>query len=68
MSLQVIFAREDLFGSFAPYVRAREPFSSCVCRFVTLAVCTNTECLSAASIGACETVVVRLGNMLTAII
>lgn len=49
-----------MFGHGNPSLR--------VCRFVTLAVCTNTECLSAASIGACETVVVCLGNKLTAII
>lgn len=67
MPLQIIFAREDLFGCFAPHIWAREPFPSCVCRFVTIAVCADTECLSAASIDASETVVVRLRDMLTTI-
>ena len=65
MPLQIIFAREDLFRCFAPHIRALEPFSFCVCCFVTLEVCADTERLSAAIIVAFESVVVRLTNMLT---
>jgi hypothetical protein len=68
MPLQIIFAREDLFGCFAPHIRASESFPTCVCRFVTLAVCADTECLFAASIDAFESEVVRLRYVFTAMI